>query len=263
MWRRASDPHSVAIGADGRVWLTARYRAPDDQPSFCNSNAFGEYFPLQRAGRHVAVYDPEADRFEYINVCFNTDHNEISEDNFIYYGQNGSVGWVDMDTWDRTHDAEASQGWCPTVLDTNGDGRITDWTEPDAPIDPLKDVRVSFGCYELTIDQRDGSILCSSIGQAAHQLVRFEKESNPPETCKAELYEPPLDDIQEPLGTGGVQADRQGVIWQGWRVSGHLTSFDRSKCTVTNGPQATGQSFPEGWTVYRNDTPTYTNIRGL
>ena len=259
VWRRASDPRSVAIDARGRVWLSARYRAPTNQPSFCDSNAFGEYFPLESATRHVAVYDPEAERFEYIDVCFNSDHNEISEDNFIYFGQNGSVGWVDMDTWDRTHDAEASQGWCPTVLDTNGDGRITEWTEPDAPLDPLKDLRVSFGCYELTINPQDGSIWCSSIGRGAKQLVRIEKGPNPPETCKAELYEPPLGGIQEVFGSGGVQADRQGVIWQNWRVSGHFTSFDRSKCTVTGGLQATGQSCPEGWMVYRKDDPTYTN----
>ena len=259
VWRRASDPRSLAIDERGRVWLTARYRAAEDQPSFCDSNTFGEYFPLRRATRHVAVYDPEAERFEYIDVCFNTDHNEISEDNFIYYGQNGSVGWVDIDTWDRTHDAEASQGWCPTIVDTNGDGRITEWTEPDAAIDPMLDHRVSFGCYELTVDRQDGSIWCSSIGRAAKQLVRIDKGANPPQTCKAEVYEPPLGSMPEVFGSGGVQADRQGLIWQNWRVSGHFTSFDRSKCTDTSDPQATGQSCPEGWMVYRKDDPTYTN----
>ena len=48
----------------------------------------------------------------------------MSDDNFLYFGQNAAVGWIDMDTWDETHDAEASQGWCPAVIDTNGDGRI-------------------------------------------------------------------------------------------------------------------------------------------
>ena len=99
VWRRASDPRSVAIDEQGRVWVTARYRSAEQQPSFCDSNTFGEYFPLQRATRHVAVYDPDADRFEYVDVCFSSDHNEISEDNFIYYGRNGSIGWIDMDTW--------------------------------------------------------------------------------------------------------------------------------------------------------------------
>jgi len=30
-----------------------------------------------------------------------------------------------------------------------------------------------------------------------------------------------------------------------------VTSFDRRKCKVTNGPTATGNHCPEGWTVYR------------
>src|SRR5206468_9776122 len=31
------------------------------------------------------------------------------------------------------------------------------------------------------------------------------------------------------------------------------------KCKVTRGPTATGQSCPEGWTLYRNEGPTYQN----
>ena len=258
VWRRASDPRSVAIDEQGRVWLTARYRSPEQQPPFCDSNKFGEYFPLQSAARHVAVYDPEAEGFEYIDVCFSADHNEISEDNFIYYGGNGRVGWIDMDTWDETHDAEASQGWCPTILDTNGDGLITEWTEPDEAVDPMKDHRVSLGCYELTVTG-DGAIWCSGNGAQDKHLVRLDKGSNPPETCTAELYEAPPGQEHEVIGSGGVQATRNGVIWQNWRVSGHFTSFDRSKCRVTNGPEATGQSCPEGWEIYRKDEPTYAN----
>jgi hypothetical protein len=50
------------------------------------------------------------------------------------------------------------------------------------------------------------------------------------------------------------------VLWQGWRVSGHFTAFDRSKCKSTKDPQANGQSCPEGYTIYRNTAePTYAN----
>ena len=60
---------------------------------------------------------------------------------------------VNINTWDKTHDAEASQGWCPGVLDTNGDGRITPgWTEPNEPIDPTKDHRINFGAYSITVN---------------------------------------------------------------------------------------------------------------
>jgi hypothetical protein len=52
----------------------------------------------------------------------------------------------------------------------------------------------------------------------------------------------------------GVRAERQrrlsndhdGVVWQGWRVSGHFVAFDRSKCRSTKDPKTSGQSCPEG-----------------
>jgi hypothetical protein len=61
-------------------------------------------------------------------------------------------------------------------------------------------------------------------------------------------------------GSGGVDIDSNGVVWQNWRGSGHFSAFDRRKCKVTGGAAATGQSCPEGWTFYRNDGPAYQNL---
>jgi hypothetical protein len=48
------------------------------------------------------------------------------------------------------------------------------------------------------------------------------------------------------------------VIWTALAGSGHLASFDRRKCAVTNGPAAmTGQHCPEGWTLYRTPGPSF------
>ena len=49
-----------------------------------------------------------------------------------------------------------------------------------------------------------------------------------------------------------------GPIVMVWAVlaSGHLASFDRSKCTgKLNGPTATGQHCPEGWMLYPSPGP--------
>ena len=263
MWNRRGDPRSVGIDAKGRVWLTVRIREAQKQPALCGGdrgNKFAQYFPLRQSGKQVAVYDPRTQKFEYIDTCFTVDHNEFSSGNVIYYGTTDSVGWVDMDTWDKTHNAEASQGWCPAVIDTNGDGRISEWTEPDAPIDPKKDHRITFGCYAIAVNHRDGSVWCSGIGNEQKALVRLERGANPPQTCKAEIYVPPTGQTPELIGTGGVTSDSNGVIYQGWRVSGHFTAFDRTKCKTTRDPRATGQSCPEGWTIYRNAAePTYPN----
>jgi hypothetical protein len=183
----------------------------------------------------------------------------ISPDNRIYFGQTGAIGWVDIAAWDRTHDAEASQGWCPAVLDTNGYGRITEWTEPNAPVDPAKDHRINFGCYSIAVNSKDGSLWCSGIGRGDKRLMRMDKGTNPPQTCTSEFYEPPPGQPIEINGSGGVEIDSEGVVWQNWRASGHFSAFDRRKCKSTRDPNATGQSCPEGYTFYRKNDPTYTN----
>jgi hypothetical protein len=264
MWKRQGDPRSVAIDGKGRVWFTLRTREAAKQPSWCtggDGNKFGKYFPIKQSGKQVAVYDPKTQKFEDVDTCFSVDHNQIGKDNKIYYGTTGAIGWVDIDAWDKSHDAQKSTGWCPAVIDTNGDGKITPgWTEPDQPVDPSKDHRITFGCYSLTVSPKDGSLWCSGIGSEQKTLVRLDKGPNPPETCRAEVYTPPLNQTPEIIGSGGIEATSEGVLWQGWRVSGHFTSFDRSKCKTTKDPKADGQSCPEGWTIYRNSNePTYAN----
>ena len=85
----------------------------------------------------------------------------------------------------------AAQGWCPAVLDTNGDGVITEWTEPDEPVDPMKGHRIQFGCYSVAVSPHDGSLWCSGIQRNDNKLVRIERGDNPPESCMAEMFEPP------------------------------------------------------------------------
>jgi len=263
IWARQSDPRSVAMDGEGRVWLTGRVRGADDQPEYCSGagNAFAEYFPVPRGTRQVFVYDPESEAFSEIDTCFSADHNQLSEDDVFYFGFREGVGWIDTKVWDDTGDAEAAQGWCPTVIDTNGDGVISSgWTEPDEPVDPMRDHRIAYGCYSAAVNASDGSVWCSDNGPDDNTLVRLDLGDNAPASCIAEVYMPPTSIVNPPpYGSGGLHVTHDGIIWQDWRGSGHFTSFDRSQCEVTNGPTATGQSCPEGWSVNRIDKPTYSN----
>jgi hypothetical protein len=260
IWQRSADPRSVTMDSQGRVWVTARIRAPQQQPAFCKDgtlNKFAKYYPLAGASaRQIEVYDPKTKQFTMIDSCVAADHNHFDDKGWIFFGQNNALGWVDTVAFDKTHDAQASQGWCPAVLDTNGDGKITEWTEPSDPIDPKKDHRITFGCYGDAINPIDGSVWCSGIGVKDTKLVRIELGANPPQTCKAEVYVPPPDKMPLP-GSGGVAIDSHGVIWQNWRGAHEMLSFDRSKCKVLNGPTATGQQCPEGWTVYTKPGPRF------
>jgi hypothetical protein len=161
-------------------------------------------------------------------------------------GQDDVVVWIDTPIFDKTHDAAASQAWCPGVVDTNGDGKIsTGWTEPNEPIDPKKDHRIEFGCYSIGISPTDGAVWCSGIGHDDKTLVRIERGPNPPMSCKAEVYVPPPSTIPLPY-SGGVAIDSHGVVWQNWRGVHEIFSFDRRKCKVLNGPTATGQQCRKG-----------------
>ena len=53
----------------------------------------------------------------------------------------------------------------------------------------------------------------------------------------------------------GLDIDTNGVVWT-VLSSGHFASFDRRKCKgPLNGPNATGQQCPEGWTLYPFPVP--------
>ena len=104
IWARSSDPRSVAMDGQGRVWLTGRVREAQDQPEFCTdgSNRYADYYPLSRGGRQVFMYDPTTEAFSEIDTCFSADHNQIGENDAIYYGMNSGAGWIDMEIWDET-----------------------------------------------------------------------------------------------------------------------------------------------------------------
>lgn len=175
------------------------------------------------SGKQVGVYDPKAKKFSIIDTCFTTDHNHLESTGRLVFGQNDVIGWIDIPAWEKTQNDETAQAWLPAVLDTNGDGTITKpWTEPEEPIDPKRDHRVKFGCYQPAVSSVDGSIWCSGT-----TITRIDPGPNPPETARAEQYTSPI------KGAHGVDIDKNGVVWQGYNGRGPgsenavVTSFDR------------------------------------
>src|SRR5262249_61359777 len=76
---------------------------------------------------------------------------------------------------------------------------------------------------------------------------------NPPATALSEIYFVP----KPYFSIRGADIDKQGVVW-GSLGSGHIGSFDRRKCkSPLNGPKATGDHCPEGWTVYQYPGPGF------
>ena len=116
---------------------------------------------LDSSGRQASVFDPETEEFTLIDTCFGTHHLQFGEDseNTLYFsGDSRVVGWVrtnhllDGDQGPLANPvrdqalariaarARAAQGWCPTIIDTNGDGRITrPWNSGSGLRDPNLD----------------------------------------------------------------------------------------------------------------------------
>jgi len=261
LWTSKNNVHNPMFDERGRVWLTSTVRPPDDPP-FCkagSSHPSAKLFPLARSGRHLAVYDPKTQKLTHISTCFSTHHLMFAEDaNRTLWTSGGGpvVGWLNTKLFDETGDEEKSQGWTALVLDANGNGKRDAYVEPDQPVDPAKDKRIGGGLYAVA-PAPDGSVWGSVLGFPG-AIIRLVPGPNPPETALAELYELPLDRSGVPVegfSPRGGDVDRNGVYWTAL-ASGHLASFDRRKCKgPLNGPSATGQHCPEGWTFYPEPLP--------
>jgi hypothetical protein len=259
IWTSKNNVHNPMMDERGRVWITSAVR-PAPNPDFCkdgSSHPSAKLYPLTGAGRHLAVYDPKTKQLTHISTCFATHHLMFGMDaNRTLWTSGGGqvVGWLNTKMFDETHDEEKSQGWTALVMDTNGNGKRDAYVEPNQPLDPTKDKRFGAAFYAVA-PAPDGSIWGSVLGYPG-AVVRLNPGSNPPETALAEVYEPPFNDAKMAgYGPRGGDVDRNGVYWTALS-SGHMASFDRRKCkSPLNGPKATGQHCPEGWTLYPEPLP--------
>jgi hypothetical protein len=254
IWDSKANAHNPMLDADGRVWYTARIRDRDN-PDFCrkgSNHPSAELFPTEMAGRHLSVYEPDTAQYTFIDTCYSTHHLQFDANNILWTSGGGSVlGWLDVNKFLATGDAEASQGWSPLILDINANGKVDEWTEPGRRINTNKDARVNAGYYAVMPNIKDGSVWGSNAFSYPGAIVRYD-----PETGLGEKYNVPLPGF----GSRGADIDKEGKIWVSLG-SGHLGEFNRDKCKgPLNGPDATGDHCPEGWTFHRLPGPGFKKL---
>src|SRR5215471_12050748 len=145
---------------------------------------------------------------------------------------------------------KAGRRLCSTVTAT---ANSTNIPSRGQPMNPNKDMRVGgSGPYAVMPNPVDGSIwYTSNIFAGRSGVLRFD-----PKTKLSEIYNIPMPGF----GPRGGDIDSKGVVWVSL-ASGHLGSFDRSKCKdPLNGPTATGDHCPEGWTFYKYPGPGFQGI---
>jgi hypothetical protein len=261
IWDNHINNHNSVIDDKGRLWLAASFRDVKNEPDFCKKGSdhpSAKLFPLNENPRQLTMYDPKTKQYTFIDTCFQTQHLNFTKDGVLWTssgGGGGVVGWFDTKKWDETHDVAKSQGWTALVVDTNGDGKRGEYTEPNQPFDPSKDRRLPQVFYAVMVSPVDGAIW-GTIRNNPGQIVRINPGSNPPETAISEVYNVPMPGF----GPRGGDIDTKGVVWVSLG-SGHMGSFDRSKCkSPANGPKAMGDQCPEGWSFYQYPGPGFEGI---
>ncbi|HEX4277167.1 MAG TPA: carboxypeptidase-like regulatory domain-containing protein [Bryobacteraceae bacterium] len=288
IWDSHTTVHNPMFDSRGRVWYTSRIR-PSADPTFCKAGSglpSAKLTPLATSGRQLAVYDPATKQTSMIDTCFATHHLLFAEDanNTLWTssgGGGGVIGWLNTKMYDQTHDEQKSQGWTALVLDTNGNGKRDAYAEGEQKVTtapsgeslgtsaavtaiapPDKDTRLNAAPYAIAI-ATDGSVWGSVLGFPGG-IVRVVPGTNPPETALTEYYEVPWNNPKakvQGFSPRGMDIDRNNVAWVALG-SGHLASFDRRKCKgPLNGPTATGQHCPEGWTLYPSPGPNFKNVK--
>ena len=200
------------------------------------------------------MLDPKTMKYTFVDTCFGTHHLQFGYDaNDTLWTSGGGpvVGWLNTKMFDETGDAAKSQGWTPLILDTNGNGKRDEYIEPNQPVDP--DQGQAHRRRLLRRDAEPGRRLGLGLDprQSRARSCGSIPAPNPPETALAEIYNVPMPGF----GPRGGDIDSKGVVWVSL-ASGHLGSFDRSKCKgPLNGPKATGDHCPEGWAFYQYPGP--------
>ena len=260
IWETRVNNHNSMFGRDGRLWLAASVRGAGQSgilqgglgSSVGQSVPDGARRPPHRGARsedeeihvrrHLLLDAPPA-------VRLRRERHAVDE------RRRPVVGWLNTKMFDQTGDAAKSQGWTALVLDTNGNGKRDAYVEADQPADPTKDTRINSPFYAVMPNPADGSIWGSTLGVPG-AVVRLAPGSNPPETALAEIYSVPLPGF----GARGADIDSKGVVWVSLG-SGHMGSFDRRKCKgPLNGPKATGDHCPEGWSFHQYPGPGFRGI---
>ena len=99
IWDLRADNHNSMFDRDGRLWLAANVRGPDN-PDFCKKGSdhpSAKVFPLERNGRQAAMLDPKTMKYTFIDTCFGTHHPQFGydENNTLWFSGTGPVaGWI-------------------------------------------------------------------------------------------------------------------------------------------------------------------------
>ena len=214
----------------------------------------------RESGRQLAMYDPKTKKLTHISTCFSTHHLMFAEDaNDTLWTSGGGDGRRLAEHEDVRRDRRRGgvaglDGAHPRHQRQRQARRVRGAEPADRPDEGHAHQRGASTPSRPRPTARSGD---RSLGFPGG-IVRLSARRAPARDRARGVYEPPWTTPNAPVA--GLLAARHGHRPQRRRwaalASGHMASFDRRKCKgPLNGPTATGQHCPEGWTFYTEPLP--------
>ena len=270
-WYDPAITNHAAMDGKGRVWMSSRFRRPEDQPAFCATHPSAALAPQKTSFRQVQYFDPKTEQFNQVNICFDTHHVQFAADkDETIYGNgvfSGAIGWINTRILDETGDEAKAQGWCLPYFDLNDDGKIeagvdryvfAHLEQPGGTLAGIAYPRRRHLQRHSAPERRQRLGRGARTDAWTHRACGSAQPASPRSTSR------PYDPAAGLAGytPRGIDVDSNGVIWTALASSGHLASFDRRKCKgPLRGPRATnGQHCREGWTLYPTPGPRFTGV---
>ncbi len=278
IWDSHTTVHNPMFDERGRVWFTARIRARDN-PAFCKAGSSlpsAKLTPVESSGRQLEVYDPATKQVSMIDTCFGTHHllfaagcqQHAVDQQRRWRRSRGLAEYQDVGPDARRgRNHRAGRRWCWTPTATASGTPMwkasREWPRRRAakawarrprstpPADPTKDTRLNAAFYGSG-DRHRWDRLGHGAGFPGRDRA-VESGIEPAGDVSGGILRSAVERPEGP-SVGLIRRAEwtsTATASSGWRsASGHLASFDRRKCKgPLNGPKATGQQCPEGWTL--------------
>ena len=195
MWKRAADVRSSAVDRNGRLWIALRLRDMQKQPAFCTSTTqqVRRLLPARTqraAGRQVRPGDRQVRGRGHL-FQRRSQHVRRGQQHLFRNEWRSRMDRRERVGQDARSPRRRRAGVprCSTpnlMARSRRDGR-----SPTSRSTPRRIIASSSGAIRLPSITRTDSLWCSGIGRGAKRLMRLERGSNAPLSCKAEFFEPP------------------------------------------------------------------------
>ena len=156
--------------------------------------------------------------------------------------------------WEETGDEAKAQGWAPVVIDTNGNGKLDDYVQPNQAVDPTKDKRLNAGLYGVGVEP--GRWV--GLGRRCSDIRRYVAVGANPRrpSCRKSTS-------RRSRASGRAASTSTAMASPMCRCRAAISAASTAasaKARSTARRPPTGKLCPEGWTLYPFPGPQFSDV---